>query len=141
MAATKTKVSIAMDRELHSWIARIAKAKRQSVSGLIEGLVREGIEQEELAVKVFSDPVLSQTLVKAFGNMDTLKTLASLLGDELSDDQLRLFTERVTGITSVACPDVEKKALQVMGVKEATEPVLRSKSRGGRKRSRREAKG
>lgn len=96
MPTNKTRLTICIDPPFAARLKRFARATRQSVSGCVEKLLRESLEESELAVSVLSDPVIGQHLLKAFGNVDFIKGMAQHLGEELTDEQLELFSKRLS---------------------------------------------
>lgn len=95
MARVKQPVTIGLDGSLVKRIDRLAKAVGQSRSAWIEGQIRDAIDNEELGIQVLTDPVTSTVFASLFKDRDTLRGFARLLGEQLTDDQLRLFTDRV----------------------------------------------
>lgn len=95
MGRVRERWSITVDPDIASRVRRLAKSSRMSLSGCVEQLLRESVDEAELAVKVLSDPVLGQHLLKAFGNMDFIKGVAHHLGEEMSSEQLELFCKRL----------------------------------------------
>lgn len=108
----KRKISISVDDELMERIVRLAGATRRSISATIEQQIRDGIEQEELAVKVFSDPSLARPLIQAFGNPDVLKGIAAHLGAEMDPVQMKLVFDRIFEATAASAPLAGKKKSQ-----------------------------
>lgn len=92
MAVTKTRISITIEPKLVRRLDRLAKSSKLSRSELIEQLCRDGMEDQEMMVKAFTNPVLVEAFGKAFANRDVLRAMTSTMGDELEDDQLELFT-------------------------------------------------
>lgn len=110
--ARKERVTIAIDGQMLKRIDRLAAAKKQSRSAWFSETIADGLDQEEAAVKVFTDPLLRETLVKAFSAPGMLQQFAAAVGDELSQDQLKLFESRIAGVVA------ESKAAPVMKVKK-----------------------
>lgn len=110
MAVSKTKVTLTLDTELVKRVDEIASAKRQSRSAWIEASMRESIDQDEAAVKFFSDPMLSGAFLKAFSEPGMLKQFAQTIGSDLEPDQLKLFGERVSGLVPEPQPVKDTKA-------------------------------
>lgn len=104
--AARTRVTITVDGPMLRRIDRIAAAKKQTRCAWFRDVVADAIDQDEAAVKVFTDPLLRETLLKAFGQPGMLKAFAEAVGTELQTDQLKLFEER---ISMAAEPGVRKK--------------------------------
>lgn len=96
--ASKERVTIAIDGDLVKRIDMIASAKRQSRSAWFEQAARDAMDQEEAAVKFFSDPLLSGAFLKAFSQPGMLKNFAEVIGSDLEPDQLKLFEQRISGL-------------------------------------------
>lgn len=99
MGRNKVKLSITLDASLAERVDRLAAATHQNRSAWIEGQIRNAIEDEELGVQVLTDPVASKMFASLFKDRETLRGLARLFGEQMSDDQLRLFTERLDKLT------------------------------------------
>lgn len=98
MAKHKHRISITIDGEIVKRVGRLAKASNRSRSAMIEQLIRDGVEDAEMTVQAFTDPVLLQAFAGAFGNRDVLKAMASAVHEEMTDVQLDLFVDRLKGL-------------------------------------------
>ena len=117
----KTIVSLYFDAELVKRIDRLAAADDTSRSRYIERLVTDGIEQEERTVRVLTDPVIAPTMMKALASPEILRAMAQLMRQDMTDDQLQLFTQTM----AAASDQVEKRVGRVR--------AKRSPERGRRK--------
>lgn len=95
MARVRRKISVSIDGDLVRRVERLAAAMHTSVSRVIETQIRDGLEQEELAVKVLTDSAVGPHLAKLAGNPEFLRGIVKLLGEDLADDQLKLFSDRM----------------------------------------------
>jgi hypothetical protein len=94
----KQVLSIAIDPVLVARIDELADALNQSRSGFIERLLREAVEAEGDAIRAFQHPVLGPALLQALSSRDVLKSMAEVIGGDLTDAQLLLFREAMAGL-------------------------------------------
>ena len=89
--AKRIVVSVSIDADLAKRIDDHAAALNQTRSAFCERLLADGLADEADAVRALQNPVIAQALMSAFGDRRVLKEIASVIGDELSDQQLTLF--------------------------------------------------
>ena len=120
--AKRIRITISLDGNLAKRVERLARAARLSFSRQIELFVHDAVADSEMAVKVLSDPVLSQYVAKAFGNRDFIRGLLEQMKEDASPEQMKLVFE---GISSIAANEPGASPVP------APEPVR--KKRGKRK--------
>jgi len=94
----KARFSITVDPRVMRRVDRLAKAMNRSRSATIEKLLNDGVEDTEMFVKAMTNPVLVEAFGKAFASRDVMRTMAATIGQELSDDQMQLFTKAMSRI-------------------------------------------
>ena len=94
-------VSITIDPDVLERVDRLAAARVLARGRLIEEFIADGIEEEELFVKVSSQPVLMQALMRAFAQPGVVKELSAVMGQDLSEQQLNLFHQAVGQLSAV----------------------------------------
>lgn len=114
----KQVLSIAMDPELVKRVDELADAVNQSRSAFIERCVRDAVEQEGDAIKAFQHPVLGPALIQAFSNREVLKGMAEVMGQDLTDQQLLLFRQMVSGLTPPEVPSRPARRAAVAKVRK-----------------------
>jgi metal-responsive CopG/Arc/MetJ family transcriptional regulator len=87
----KRVFSISVDESLMTRLDDLADAQGVSRSKLVEKFITDGIGEQEVAVRMWSDPVVMGALGKAFNSPDVLRRLASAIEAETTPDQLQLF--------------------------------------------------
>ena len=117
--ARKVRISIAIDSDHLKRIDRITATTKQSRSAWISAAIADSIGQDEALVKFMTDPLLAGTFTKALSQPGIFDHLAKAIGAELTDEQLRLFSD---GLGTVA--DLAKGA----GVRPQ-EPTAKKKKR------------
>ena len=100
----KQAVTIAVRPALLKRIDQLAKAKGESRSEAIEHLLLDALEDEELAVRAISNPVISQALLGAMAQPQVMRSMLHAMRSELSDDQLELFSKAMTAATEAVTP-------------------------------------
>jgi len=98
MARRKMKVSIAITPEMLARVDRMAVAQKRSRSELIETLIGDGIGEEELFVKVAHQPALVESLMRVFAEPGVLRQIASVMNEDMSDEQLQLFRQAMESL-------------------------------------------
>lgn len=93
--ARKVKVSVSVDENLLRRIDRVAKHKRVSRSAEIETAVRDHLDSTEMMVKAFANDQLRDAFIRAFSAPDVVRQFAAVMQEDLSDEQLRLFSDVV----------------------------------------------
>ena len=92
LKGTKQIVSLSLNSELMKRVENLADSKGMSRSALIEDLIENGIDQEEIAVAAFTNPVVRDALMKSFARPEVIKALIKGIGDE-DPKQLELFNQ------------------------------------------------
>jgi predicted transcriptional regulator len=105
MAKKKGKaayLSLYVSATLKQRLERLAAAKDDSISVVVEQLLGDAIEQEELTVKAVHDPVLGPAMMHAFTRPEVLRALLGVIREDVSDDQLKLFSATMSGVRAAA---------------------------------------
>ena len=105
--AKKLKVTIAIDGKLVHRVDRLAKARGISRSAMLCELVADVIGEEELFVKAANQPLLMQSLMRAFAQPGVLRQMAQVMGQDMSDEQLELFQRATSQLASSMAPEVQ----------------------------------
>lgn len=95
----KLKVSIALTRDVVKRLDRLARAQSRSRSSIVQSFVLDGLDGAEMFVKAFSDPTVSAAFVQAFGDRDVLRSMTSAMREQMTDDQMDLFSETLRGLS------------------------------------------
>lgn len=109
----RLKIAVTVEPALLERIERLAKAKGQNRSRFIEELIRDQIDQEELTVKALTDPVIGPALAGMFARPDILRAMTAQLRQDMTDEQLKLFTgsiEAAMGGLGAAVPKTGQAA-------------------------------
>jgi len=93
------KTSISMDGVLLKRLRKLAKDQDTSVSSLIEGFVRQGIDAAELAVEVRNDPI-TERLIAEMLRPENIERAARIVGE--SADNPSLFKQRAEALAKRA---------------------------------------
>ena len=101
MAAKKLKLSITLDAEVTKRVDRLAKATRSNRSAVLEALVIDALNQNEAAIKASADPVVMGAFMRAMTEPGVIRGVAEVLRHDLSDEQLKLFTEAAQAVGRV----------------------------------------
>ena len=89
----KTIVSLYFDADLVKRIDRLAASHDISRSKWIEAIVAERIDDEELSVRVMTDPVVAPAMMNALAKPEILRAMTGILREQLTDEQLSLFSQ------------------------------------------------
>jgi len=100
MARNMQRVSLSIDPKLWRRVERLAKASKRSRSDVVCGFIRDGLDDAEVFVKAMSNPVLVDAFSKVFASRDVVKSMASVVGEELSDEQLKLFERTMSKLSA-----------------------------------------
>lgn len=95
MARRTAIVTISLDAGLVARIDRLARAVGMSRSAWMQRQIEDCIDDEEMGVKALTDPVVGGALLSVFKDREVMRGLAKMMGEQLSDQQLQLFTERL----------------------------------------------
>ena len=93
MAAKKVKISITVDADVLKRVDRLAKSLKENRSSVMGDLLADALEQNEAALKAASDPVLMGAFMRAMAEPGVMRGMAEAVRQDLTDDQLRMFTE------------------------------------------------
>lgn len=88
----KMRISLTIDPAVVKRINRVAKAQKKSRSAWIETACQDQLGQAEMFVKMTQQPELVQAFGRAFGDPSVMRQMAEVMGQELTDDQLEMFT-------------------------------------------------
>lgn len=87
---TKTIVTMSLDTELVRRLDDLADAQGRSRSWVIENWMREKLEDEEVTVKLLTNPVVMKAVLETFKNPEVLRTLAKMaMGSAGEQDVLK----------------------------------------------------
>lgn len=106
----KTIVSLYFDSDLVKRIDRLAASHDISRSKYIERVVAESIEDDEIAVRVMTDPVVAPAMLSALAKPEILRAMTGLLREQLSDEQLNLFSQVMHSAGKSAAKRAERTA-------------------------------
>lgn len=95
----KTRVTISISPDVLRRVDRVAKSMRISRSAWLEHACLGELDQAELFVKLTQQPELMQTLLGTFGDRSVMRQMAEVMGDELTDAQMQLFTQAMKSLT------------------------------------------
>ena len=104
MAKKKQRVTLTLDAAVVKRVDRVARSTKQSRSAVVEGLLRDGVDDQELFVKAMTDPTLRATFGQIFGSRDFLRQMVNVMGQDVSEDQLKLFGEAMGKLTGSPSP-------------------------------------
>ncbi|MEX0885775.1 MAG: ribbon-helix-helix protein, CopG family [Phycisphaeraceae bacterium] len=113
MPEPKDKFSISMDTELVQRLDAIAEARDEARSTVIERIVRHGLAEEESFLRDMENPVDRAIVDIVTDNPGVLRTIASLVRQQLTDEQL-------AGLRQQAARGRERQATKKKGVRRAT---------------------
>lgn len=105
----KPQVTIVLRPDLLQRVDRIAKVRKLSRSTCIEQLLSDAVDDTELAVNAFSDPVILKAMGEAFANRDVLRAMAGAVRAEMGEKQLGLFEAALQQVAGQVGPVKEKK--------------------------------
>lgn len=128
MATRRAIISVTIEPELLKRLDDLADAQAVPRSQLIETLIRQGIEDEEIAVRAVTNPVILNAFMGAFRDRAVVKAMASAVGDELSPEQLNLFRQAMTALDHT----VRKEPAATAAGTPAATPAKKKKQRGKR---------
>lgn len=97
----KIPITCTLSPRLVRRIDRIAKPLGKSRSELVQQFIEDGLQETETTAAALTNPVIAQALLSSFGRPEVLRAMTSVMRDELSDDQLKLFGDAMTGMTAV----------------------------------------
>ncbi len=72
---------------------RLAKAVGMSRSSYLEKLVIDVLSETEMSVRVMTDPKILGPLVEVLAKPEWVRSMATAMGEQLSDRQLDLFAQ------------------------------------------------
>lgn len=82
-----------IDQALLRRLDQVAKHKRVTRSAEIERAVRDHLDGTEMMVKAFANTELREAFIRAFSAPEVVRQFASVMQEDVSDEQLRLFSE------------------------------------------------
>lgn len=97
--AKKVRIGLTLDPSVVKRVDRVAKAQRKSRSAWIETACLDQLSQAEMFVKMTQQPELASAFARAFGDPSVMRRMAEVMGQELTDDQLDLFTVTLDKLT------------------------------------------
>lgn len=87
--------AVNVDVEVWKRVDELASAQNLSRSEYVEKLLREGIQGDELTVKVMTDPVLVPAMSKAFADPSVMRALLAVMREnkDVGQQELDFFLE------------------------------------------------
>lgn len=129
--ATKKKVrSIAIDEKLLDELDRLADAQGISTSALISKLCREGLENEGMMVAAFTNPLIRDSLMKAFGQPDVIRAMASSMSQQVDPRQLELFQQGLQMLNNYGDEWRDSLSPEVVAEKSMKRTIRQNKAAG-----------
>lgn len=104
--ARKHRLTVSIDGDVIARVDRLAKAERRSRSATMEALLKDGLDQTEATVHAFANPVLRDAFIKAFAQPEVVRQFAAVMGQEVSEDQLRLFQAGIEQLGGTMRPGI-----------------------------------
>ena len=99
MAKRKITVTFSVDPDLVKKVDRVAKSFGLNRSVWIEKTLRNAVSGDEMGVKMLTHPGFAEAFVQILTDPNVLRGLASAMGEEISDEQMRLFGESLKQVT------------------------------------------
>lgn len=106
----KIITSVSLAPELVKTLDVVAKERRLTRSQLIERLCAEALDRERVVAAAFQDQMVTGAFLRAFSEPGMLRRLASAMSEDLSDEQLNLFTRAVEEASHAAGPAFKRAA-------------------------------
>lgn len=97
--AKKIRVGLALDPGVVKRVDRVAKAQGKSRSAWIQAACLDQLEQAEMFVKMVQQPELAKAFASAFASPGVIRQMAQVMGEELTDEQMDLFTSALDKLT------------------------------------------
>lgn len=126
MATRKVILSVAVDPELVQRLNRVAKAMKMSRSRAVQELLERGIDDTELVAAATTNPLLMGAFARAMNEPGVLRSLVGSMKQDLTDDQLGLFSRQVEALMGTGIPAAPTT--------ESFPPSLRQNREGGKRR-------
>ncbi len=89
----KDRITVTLDPDLVARIDRLAELRDHSRSKLMELLLEIAVEEEEAAMKTLGSPVVGTVVQSIMDHPKLLKTIASLIGERLTPDEVKKWQE------------------------------------------------
>lgn len=100
--AQRVAFTISLQPGVAKAIDDLADAQGISRSALVLRWITEKMEGEKHTVAIFANPVVANTIIKAFAQPGVLRALADAVGEKLTDEQLELFHRTMNVATEEA---------------------------------------
>lgn len=98
----KAKFTISMDAELLRRLDRVAEAREDNRSEMIERIVHNAIAFEEQAVKLLLDnTILRETVVRLMESPRLLEVISKFVGDNISQEEVAATAENARRLRRV----------------------------------------
>jgi len=98
--AAKIRISMSLKPDLVKRVDRLAKLEGLSRSSMTAQLLLDALEQQEMAIKATSDPVLMNAIARVMTEPGMMRAMFSGLRSELTDDQFQLFSRYTEGLAA-----------------------------------------
>lgn len=86
-------ISLRLPADLLGRVDALAGAKHETRSAMIEHLLRDAIDSEELLVRAMTDPIVAPAILGAMAQPEVLRAMTATMRQQLTDEQLQLFTK------------------------------------------------
>lgn len=93
MADTKDRISITIDPELLKRLRHVADLREQSVSAMIERIVRNEIDSEEEFVRDMESPVMRTIMSAMVNTPGVMEGMAKIIGQSLTPEEFNEMRE------------------------------------------------
>jgi hypothetical protein len=103
----RVRLSITVEPETRRRLDRLTKMRGETRSDVAEELMLSAMDQAELAAAATADPVVMGAFARAMSEPGVLRSMLGALREDLSDDQLALFTSRIGELSGP--PAVKKR--------------------------------
>lgn len=100
----KKAVTLAVRPSLLKRLDALAKAKGESRSEAVERLLLDALDDEELAVRAITNPVIAQAILGAISQPEVMRAMLHAMREDLDADQLQLFSQAMTAATDALTP-------------------------------------
>lgn len=98
--AARDRITLTLDHELTKRIDAVAEARDESRSATIERMLRNSIEEEERFLGQVGTGIEGRIMALMLENPKLINSLSKLVGDELSEDQLKRLEEGGSGVVA-----------------------------------------
>ena len=133
----KQFITLYLNKETVKRLDDLAAAKNTSRSRFCEQLILDGLQDSELTVRAMTTPVVRDALFSVLAKPDVLRAIMRGMQDELSDDQLELFSRAMIGASQA----VEKADPQSPGQRASNSARSKPRRSSGGKQGQGQGRG